>query len=124
MGRCEVRSDISKNRLYVTLDGYFTDNETKEAADRVIMEVNKLKPGFDIINNISTVKPTSPKGTEDLGRAIQYLADYGIRRAIRIVPSSYFAASQFSRVSSEIGGYDVHTASSMEEAERMLDGKV
>ncbi|MDY7031865.1 MAG: hypothetical protein SVY10_08140 [Thermodesulfobacteriota bacterium] len=124
MGRLEVRSDIFKNRLYMKLEGYFTDGEVKEAADKVIKEVDKLKPGFDIINDISTFKPASPKGINDIQKAIKYCSDYGLKRAMRIAPSSYFAASQFSRISKEVGGYDVETVASLEEAERILDKNV
>lgn len=120
MGRLEVRSDIFKNRLYVTLDGYFTDDETKEAADRVIQETKKLKPGFDVINDISRFKPASPNGAEDIRRVTQYFADHGLRRAIRIAPSSYFTANQFARISRETG-YNAEIAASTNEAERMLD---
>ena len=123
MGRYELKSDILRNRLYVKLDGYFTDDETREAVDKVIMEVNKLSPGFAIINDISKFKPASPKGVDDIRRAVKYVADNGMRMAIRIAPSSYFAGSQFSRISRDIG-YTVETVASLEEAEEILHKKV
>ncbi|MDY7031869.1 MAG: hypothetical protein SVY10_08160 [Thermodesulfobacteriota bacterium] len=87
------------------------------------LELDKLKPGFDLINDISGFKPVSPSSVEELKKAMWYTVSLGLKRAIRIVPVSYFAANQFSRVSKEVG-FDVEFANSIEEAERMLDGKV
>ena len=120
MGRYEARADIRRNRLYVVLEGFISDAEAKDACDTTIAEASKLMPGFDIINDISTVKPASPHGVTELLRCQTFLRDRGIGRVIRVVPKLSVGAMQISRTGKE-AGYDADTATSIEEAEKMLE---
>ncbi|WP_420582822.1 hypothetical protein [Reichenbachiella sp.] len=43
-----------------------TDQELKEAAQICIDEIKKLSPGFAIINDISKLKPASPRGAAEI----------------------------------------------------------
>ena len=119
MSEYRVRADVRKNRLYLVLDGFFDEDEAQEIADRTIEEVQKLKPGFDVINDISNFKPTSQQGADQIRRAGLFVRDSGVGRLIRVVPSASIGSMQFTRKSRE-AGYDAEVASSVEEAERML----
>lgn len=119
MSEYKVRADVRKNRLYLVLDGFFNESEAKEIADRTIREVQKLRPGFDVINDISNFKPTSQQGADQIKRAGIFVRNYGVGRLIRVVPSASIGSMQFTRKSRE-AGYDAEVASSVEEAERML----
>ncbi|MGA2368708.1 MAG: hypothetical protein ABSF74_09110 [Dehalococcoidia bacterium] len=88
----------------------------KEAADKTIVEVKKLKPGFDIINDISECKPATIKGIEEIKRAQLVIKEGGVRRVIRIVGHSV-TEGQFARKSQE-AGYEADTAPSIAEAEK------
>jgi hypothetical protein len=119
MNKYEVRADIRKNRLYLALNGFFDEDEAKEAADKTIREVKKLRPGFDVINDITAFKPASQRGAEEIKRAALFVQQHGVDRIIRIVPSTTIGSIQFSRKSGEVG-YDADVVSSVEEAEKIL----
>jgi hypothetical protein len=121
MKKAEVRADVSKNRLYLELAGFFNDEEMKQIVDHAIEEIKKLKPGFDGINDISEFRPTTAEGAKELERALQFARDFGFRRAIRVVgPSAVLGQMQFARKSREVD-HEPEFASSIEEAEEMLD---
>ncbi len=114
--------DAAKNRIYIVMEGFLTDAQVKEGADGVIANVAKLRPGFDVINDISKFKPTSPAGTQDIGRVQQFIKEKGPRRIIRVVVEGV-AKGQLSRTATSVAHYDkdADTASSVAEAERMLE---
>ena len=116
--KVEIRADIVKNRLYMHIQGFFPDDEARKIADIGIAEASKLKPGFDIINDISDCKPATIKGIEEIKRAPVAIKEGGVRRVIRIVGQSV-TEGQFVRKSQE-AGYDADTAPSIVEAEKIL----
>ncbi len=120
MQKLEVRADIAKNRLYMIVGGFFTDEEMVKAVDQVIEGIKKLKPGFDIINDISEFRPATPQGAEEMKRAQLFAKSAGVGRVIRIVKSAVLGQMQFTRKSKE-AGYAGETAASIREAEEMLD---
>jgi hypothetical protein len=117
--KCMIKADLWKNRLYLVLQGFFSDEEAKEVADKTIQEIRKLKPGFDIINDISNYKPMSQRGADEIKRAQIVAFQCGVGRVIRVVPTTTIGAMQFARKSKEVG-YDAELAPSIEEAENML----
>ena len=119
MNKIEIRADVSKNRIYLVLAGFFNDEEMKKAADQAIQEVKKLKPGFAVINDISKFKPTTPQGAEEMKRAQEFVQTAGVGRVIRIVESAVLTEMQFARTS-RAAGYTAETAASIQEAEAML----
>ena len=123
MDKMMVRADVVKNRLYLTLVGFFSDEEMKQGSDQVIEFINKLKPGFNIINDISKFKPATPKGAEELKRAQQAAVEAGVRRTIRVIGSEGIAQMQFARKGKE-SGLEADVAASVEDAEKMLDDEV
>ena len=119
MGEHSVRADIAKNRLYITLNGFFTDQEVRTAADRVIQEAGRLRPGFGVINDICSFKPATANGAEELKRAQLGLKQRGVGRVIRIVGAAAVASMQLARQSKE-AGYSADTAATVKDAEAML----
>ncbi len=120
--KVDIHADVAKNRLYMILGGFFQDEEVEKAVDKVMEEVNKLKPGFDVINDISEFKPASPKAAEEIKRGQLFVVQNGMRKTIRIFGESVIAEAQFDR-QSKASGYKADTAASIAEAERILDGK-
>ena len=119
MQEAKVKADVRKNRLYVVLAGFFDDDEARQAADQVIQEIKKLRPGFDIINDISGFRPTTQKGAQEMVRAQRFARAAGVDRVIRIVPSETIGSMQFARTSKQ-AGYEADTAPSIAEADKML----
>jgi hypothetical protein len=119
MQKVTVRADIRKNRLYVVLAGFFDDREAKQAADKVIQEIKRLRPGFDIINDISGFRPATQRGVQEMIRAQRFAHAAGVDRVIRIVPFETLGSMQFARTSKR-AGYEADTAPSIVEADKML----
>lgn len=116
----QVRADISKNRLYIILKGRIPDDMAKEAADKVINEAGKLSAGFSIINDCSEMEPGSPVGVKEIRRAQAYLGYCGVKRIIRVVhPALDATRKQFESTAKDYPF--ANTASSIEEAEKILD---
>jgi hypothetical protein len=116
----DIQAKVAINRLYLSLRGSMSDDEAKEVADRVIQEIRKLRPGFTIINDISELKPASPAATEHLRRAQEASVRQGCGRVIRVVGSQAITQMQWSRTLKAAHHGGAETASTVEEAERML----
>jgi hypothetical protein len=115
----EIRTNRERNRLYLFLTGFWSDELAITVTDRIEKEAAVLKPGFSIINDISTLRPATPSGAERIKACQTWLAAHGAKRIVRIVcGGSTVTKLQFARTSKDL--YEADTASSIEEAERML----
>lgn len=117
----EVRVNIAKNRLYITLAGFFADEaEVIEIADTVKASVDQLQPGFDVVNDIHAFKPASPDIAKYIMAVQQYELEHGLNRVVRITGDEVIGKMQFERLSRETG---IHTvgAATVEEADAILD---
>lgn len=113
-------ADIAKNRLYIELSGFMMDGEVAAAADMCIAEGKKLHKGFDIINDISTFKPATPAGADEIKRAQMALGEMGVGHVIRVVGASSIATMQFNRTQNA-AGYVADTTATKADAEKMLE---
>ncbi len=115
-----VKVDLTKNRLYITLDGFNTPEEARKIADEVIEKAKTLRPGFFAINDIRTFKAGTPDSAEQIKRASEFLMGKGMRHLIRVTGESRIASMQVDRMAKE-AGYIAEIASTVEEAEKILD---
>ena len=116
-----VEAHVGKNRLYVVFAGDMTPEEFRAALDAIAREVLRLRPGFDMLADISELKPL-PDAVEPMIReTAQLLRDKGVRKAVRIVGRAAAAAVQFERAT-RMEGYAANLAFSKDEAEQVLDG--
>jgi hypothetical protein len=115
-----IRADVLKNRLYVKFNGFFEFKEMKECTDKTIIESKKLKPGFDVITDISQFKAVGQETLAEVKRAQAYLKQSGVRHAIRIAGNSAVANSQFSRVG-KTTAYAPETVATLADAEKYLN---
>ena len=114
-----VYSNYQKNSLYITLAGHFEPGEVRSAAaEAILKEVAKLRPGFDLITDIRQFHPTDQDGVTIMQQVARSLLDLGMGRCVRVtgIPLS---ALQMERVSEAVGYEPVH-AYSLEEAEKLL----
>jgi hypothetical protein len=117
-----VETDMLKNRLYLTLRGFLTDEMMKAFADHVIREANKMQPGFSVINDISAFKPTSSFGLGQIKRVQTHLKSCGVNRLIRIVDDKNVTPRmQFTRMGRDVYDEASEIARSLGEAETLLD---
>jgi hypothetical protein len=104
------------------LTGFMTDADAVQVAEATIAEMQKLRPGFVIINDIRGLKPTTQAASDQLRRAQEAAVKHGFSRAIRVVGDQVVTHMQWSRTLKAASGREAETAPTMEEAERMLDG--
>jgi len=110
----KIEADQAKNLLILHLEGFMTDEELKRGAEDVISEVDKLKPGFVVINDISKMKPASQVGAEEIKKAQIHVVKKGVSKIIRITDNP-ISKMQFNRTGKE-AGYIAEEAKSIEEA--------
>jgi hypothetical protein len=120
----EIRTDLTKNRLYVTLYGFSSMSQVNDTIREMEEAVHRLKPGFDVVTDISNYKPALPEIAQAIQQMQVFLKQSGMRRAVRIVStaaqSPRIASLQFSRTSQAIG-YEAEIVSSVAEADRLLE---
>jgi len=122
MGNYEIRADVEKNRLYILAEGFLTAEENKESVDKVLEELKKLRPGLGMITDLSKMKVASQEGAQEFERTTEAFKAMDIKRNIIVVEDA-IARMQIDRHSRKQEELRTEFASSVEEAERMLDGE-
>lgn len=117
-----VTIDEDKNRMILELKGFLHDDEVMEFATDAKQAMNKLRPNFDIITDISEFSPATPNGRELIKEAQGYAFKMKVGRVVRVT-GNIIAEIQFDRSSKE-AGYKALTCKSVQEAKNYLDGKL
>jgi len=122
--KIDIRSNVGKNRLYMSFSGFFQDDEVRQIVENIKSEVLKLKPGYDVVVDISGAKPATQEGLQEIMKIQTFNLQHGLRKSVRISGDAVLAQSQLDR-GAKGTGMDGNTlvASSIEEADRILDGK-
>ena len=115
----KVTAVPEKNRLYLTLGGHLEAPERLEVAKAFRSAMGDLQPGFDIIDDLTSLLPTDTEGLRELVRLQSAAKIKGVRTVIRIqkIP---LTRVQFERMARETG-WAFETAASVEEADTRLD---
>jgi hypothetical protein len=116
----QIKINESKNRLYITLSGFFSLEEMKKCSDETIAMTRKLKRGFDVITDISQFKPATPEATKEIERVQSFFKAFGVRRGVRVVGGNVLSGMQFKRTGG-IAGYDSTNVATLAEAEKLLE---
>jgi hypothetical protein len=117
----EIQPDIGKNRLFIRIEGRLEDSDARAVGDEIIRAMDRLRPGFALISDLSQAEPMGPQGVEQLKRIILVSRERKVGQMVRIVGRAAQAALQFARTSKEYQ-HEPYLAFSREEAERLLDG--
>ena len=121
MGKQTVRTNLSKNRIYIISEGFFSDIEIIDGYNTVICEIEKLKPGFICISDISKFKPATPFGAQKLQELSRELIKHGLRKVIQVNCENQLAEMQIERiVEDELHGMVVQVCT-MAEADHMAE---
>jgi hypothetical protein len=118
----KLKIDASKNRLYVTMAGFFNYEEMKKWADETMATAKKLNRGYEVITDISQFKPTTPEGTKEIERVQSFFKISGVRLGVQVVGENVLAGLQFKRMSA-LSGYDPTNVDTLAEAEKLLDSR-
>ena len=117
-----IKSDLAKNRLYISLVGFFKLEEMQKCTDEVINESKKLRRGYDVITDISQFKPAGPETVKEIERGQEHFKASGVGRGIRVVGESVLSGMQFNRTGKTIG-YTPDTVATIADAEKLLDSQ-
>ena len=119
----KIKKDIVRNRLYISITGVLSLEEAKKARHSIEVEVEFLKPNFDLINDISKFI----HGDEEAGKVLQgimiFLIQKKVNYVIRVVGTSKTGLMQFANNSLPIDSYKLKYVPTMEEAETFLLSK-
>jgi hypothetical protein len=118
----ELKIDRVKNRLYITLEGFFSAEEMKQCSDETIEAVKQLKPEYDVITDISRFSPVGPETLQEITRVQVYFRESGVRHGVRIVGNRVITEMQFKRLGKGVG-YTPTDVATLAEAERFLDSQ-
>ncbi len=121
-GKYEIRLDPVKNRLYLTISGFFRGKDVEPAMRDLEAVLQGIKPGFDTVTDLSDFVPGAPGAASALTRGGGMVKAKGRRRGVRITGGIMTGLMQFQRL---VGGiFDDKTtrsAKSVQEADKMLD---
>ena len=115
----QVTANPDKNRLYVTLGGHLEPSERKEVAKAFMAAMKELQPGFDIVHDMTGLRPTDTEGLKELVRVQAAAKIKGVRSVVRIVTIP-LVRLQFERMAQETG-WAFELAGTLEEADARLD---
>ncbi|HAO20265.1 MAG: hypothetical protein BWK80_25695 [Desulfobacteraceae bacterium IS3] len=116
----KLNADRIKNRLYLKLDGTFSEADVKSAEGQILRAARTLRPGFDIINDISGFKPVKPEVSVHIAHIQDEVMKMSVGRIVRVVGGNALGKMQLSRTSRE-AGYNALAAATLQEAEKLLD---
>jgi hypothetical protein len=115
-----VKMDPLRNRLYVTMSGHMLPREMKDCTDRTISAARKLKPGYDVITDISRCQVLTHETLAEVKRAQEYLARFSAGHSLRVRGGAILTSIQFANAGKSMS-YLPCTVATIADAERYLD---
>lgn len=117
----DIRANAAKNRLYLKLEGTMSEDDARKVYETILAEIEKLKPGWAVVNDISALKPADDKASEYLRKAQAASAKAGVKRVVRVVGSQSITNLQWNRTLQETQGIRADVVASVADAEKLLD---
>ncbi len=116
----DFKSLRGRNRFYLKAWGHPTPEGIFDFASAAIVELSKLREGFDVVSDVSGLSSLSCDCMPQVDRLTAFLADNHVGRVVRIcgpLPDIILKLERQARAR----GYAAHLATSVEEAEALLD---
>jgi len=114
----EVQVLERENQLRTTLRGFIDAERAEALLAQVERVLPRLRPGFDVISDVSSLGAVTAAAHPMLRRAAAELVEAGMRQMIRVVGASGGAAADVARVTE--GFYEARVVPSLAEALRVL----
>ncbi|MEW6186197.1 MAG: hypothetical protein AB1585_10715 [Thermodesulfobacteriota bacterium] len=115
----KLKIDTAKNRLYVTLIGFFPPIEMAKWSGETIAAAKKMKRGYDVIIDLSQFKPTTPEGTKEIEKVQSFFKLSGAKQGVQVIGDNVLGGLQFKRMSIT-SGFDPSNVNTLAEAEKLL----
>jgi hypothetical protein len=116
----EIHSVRSRNRLYLRAWGHPSPELAFDCASAAIAEGSKLRAGFDVVSDVSGLASLPDTCMAQVERLSGFLVANGMGRVVRIcgpLPDVIVKLERQARAR----GYAAHLATSLAEAEALLD---
>ncbi len=122
MGDHSCRADSAKNRLYISVKGFFRERDGAEVYKDLESAVRQLESGFDVITDISGFVPCSSEAIDIVRKGAELVKQSGRRNAVRVTGGFVSGLMQFKRVLRPVFDEEsVRYAKSIAEADAILD---
>lgn len=108
------------NRLLCTLAGFVDVAAGQAILLDVQLALAQLRPGFDVVVDVSRLGGVAPAAFPVLRRAATAFVEAGMRRLVRVVGAAPGAAATVARVTE--GLFEARVVASVAEAAKLLDG--
>lgn len=116
----DIKTDIQKNRLYITLDTMVGNENSAELKERMVKAVEPLKPGFDVINDMTVAECGYVSIVPVVKELMSFLVEQQVGRVIRVVGKESVFLNQVGYVTQHYASYEPICVASLEEAEALL----
>ena len=120
----KVKADISKNRLYFTIAGQAVKEEMDKLYTDVRFCVADLRPGFDVISDLSECDIGHLSSVPTFRKIMNFLITKEVGDVVRIINVKSLIFKQVLNLSSRICGYKPIYVSTLEEAEEKLEKSI
>jgi hypothetical protein len=118
--RSQVKAEIAKNRLYIILRGTVSGKELESIYTDIRFCIADLKPGFQVITDLTEGKIGHLSGIMTFKKIADYLVANQVGTVVRVVGKPSILSNQVSRLTEIIQGYRPVYVATMEEAEEAL----
>ena len=116
----ELKTIRARNRLFLKAWGHPTPEGVFDCASAAIAELSKLRAGFDVISDVSRLSSLPSGCLPQLDRLTSFLVQSRVGRVVRVcgpLPDVILTLERQARAK----GYAAHLATSVAEAEALLD---
>lgn len=118
--KAKIRTDIKKNRLYITLPTSINAKEAENIYAEIRFGVADLQPGFDVITDLTHCSIGYLVAVPTLWKIASYLTAHQVGRVVRIVGNMGLALKQLTALSMKFQCYKPVYVLTIEEAEEEL----
>lgn len=116
----KVTANTAQNRLNITMIGTLSVEEAQKSKLTIEATISTLKPGFDVINDISRFIRGDDAAGNVLKEIIILLIQNRVNRVVRVVGTSKSGLIQFANNTLQIEQYKISYVPTLEEAELLL----
>jgi hypothetical protein len=118
----EVSVDAEKNRLNIIVTGALRKEEMEKICADLIVCMPELKPGFDVVTDLTQCKLAHLSGVPAFKKITNILLENKVGKVVRVVGKAKLVFNQISRITEHIQGYKAIYVSTLEEADEILKG--
>ncbi len=124
MEKLQVVTDIKKNRLHFTAAGKVSKKGLEKLYTDVRFCVADLKPGFDVISDLSECTLADLSAIPTFRKIMNYLITNKVGEVVRVMHKNQFIFRQMINLATRLQGYKPIIVATVEEAEEKLNTSI